>query len=37
MKYSIYLEEDKKQLEFEITSQELRAHLTRMIERVRRL
>lgn len=34
MKYSIYLsDEDKKQLEFEVVSQELRAHLTRLIER----
>ncbi|BEU95008.1 hypothetical protein ACDW_07130 [Acidovorax sp. DW039] len=34
MKYTIYLsEEDKKQLEFEVVSQELRVHLTRLIER----
>ena len=34
MKYSIYLsEDDKKQLEFEVVSQELRVHLTRLIER----
>lgn len=34
MKYSIYLSEDnKKQLEFEVVSQELRVHLTRLIER----
>ncbi|SMF22292.1 hypothetical protein [Pseudogulbenkiania subflava] len=34
MKYSIYLsEEDKKQLEYEVVSQEFRVHLTRLIER----
>lgn len=35
MKYSIYLsDDDKKQLEFEVVSQELRTHLTRLIELV---
>ncbi len=34
MKYSIYLSEnDKKQLEYEVVSQEFRVHLTRLIER----
>jgi hypothetical protein len=34
MKYSIYLtEDDKKHLEFEVVSRELRVHLTRLIER----
>ncbi|MDS4025501.1 MAG: hypothetical protein RKO25_00695 [Candidatus Contendobacter sp.] len=34
MKYSIYLsKDDKKQLEYEVVSQEFRVHLTRLIER----
>lgn len=34
MKYSIYLsKDDKQQLEYEVVSQELRVHLTRLVER----